>query len=49
MQDYMRRTANWLAYGMSLSEIRETLLANGLTEYQIFLTVKAAEILNNGH
>ena len=39
-------TAENLYGGMPVEEIREKLLKDGLTEEQVFLCVKAAEILN---
>jgi hypothetical protein len=39
------RVANALSLGAELPEIRALLIDDGLTEYEIFLTVKAAEIL----
>lgn len=40
------RTAQALSMGASVEDIRATLLAEGLTEYQVFLCIKAAELYN---
>jgi hypothetical protein len=39
-------TAEWLHMGETIEIIRGKLLDRGLNEYQVFLCVKAAEILN---
>lgn len=41
----IQQTANMIRIGFSLTTIHEILLATDLTEYQVFLAVKAAEIL----
>lgn len=41
----IQRTANMINVGATLNNIRDNLLDSGLTEYQIFLSVTAAEIL----
>jgi hypothetical protein len=41
----IQRTRQALSMGVSVADVRATLLAEGLTEYQVFLCVKAAEIL----
>lgn len=38
--------ANALAMGASIEDVRKQLLAEGYSEYGIFLTVKAAETTN---
>ena len=44
---HILRAAQALSYGVSLADLRDLLLADGLTEYGFFLCVKAAEVLNS--
>jgi hypothetical protein len=45
LPDYMRRIANMLsASGSTLASVRETLLSEGVSEYDIYLSVKGAAI-----
>lgn len=38
------RASQALSMGASKAEVRDTLLTEGLTEYQVFLCIKAAEL-----
>lgn len=40
------RVAQALSMGASLDDVRKMLLQDGLTEYQVFLCIKAAELYN---
>lgn len=41
----IRRTAALLSWEVPLAQVRDNLLESGLTEYQVFLAVKAAELI----
>jgi hypothetical protein len=41
----IQRTANMIGVGASLNTIRDILMESGLSEYQVFLAVTAAELL----
>lgn len=44
---HITRAAQALAMGVEVSDLHDTLIAEGLTEYEVFLCVKAAELLNS--
>lgn len=43
---HIQRARTALGIGASVADVRETLLKEGLTEYQVWLAVKAAQLLN---
>lgn len=43
------RVAQLLSFGVSLEEIHDLLIEDMVSEYDIFLTVKAAEIYNKNN
>lgn len=45
MPDYTSRVRQFLSYDLSLEEIREFLIADGLSEYQAFLTYMGGKLL----
>jgi hypothetical protein len=45
MNDKLNSTVNMLLYGLSTEEIRASLLKEGMSEYQAWLTFKGAQFL----
>ena len=44
MKDKIQSVQTALDVGVPIEDIRESLLSQGMTEYDIFLTVRAAEV-----
>jgi hypothetical protein len=49
MKDLIRRTFNMLSFNVSIEDIHNNLISEGLNEYQAFLTYKAAMIFYNSN
>lgn len=46
LQDHMGRVANMLSVrGSTIASVRQTLLSEGVSEYDIYLTVKGAAMI----
>ena len=45
MPDLIKMVADGIEIGAEIEDIREDLLARGLSEYEIFLTYKAAKLV----